>query len=258
MSETADRDAAPAIVDLGGGVVMTAAQDALAAALAAAQGAVRSAEKNAKNTHLRSKYADLESVICAVRPAFESAGLAVSMHPIADGGAAGVRYVLSHSSGQWRSGVLMHRTGGKGLSPAQQDGVCISYARRYCLMSLAQCSAGDDVDGHAPGNDARGRPEHTTAPAPPPRPPVMVDTKSGQWKIFQASLSKRSLTYEQVAAWCEAQGRPRPSRMTERQFLNLVGWIAKGGDARIRAAMPEAETPPADTDTDTDTAGGES
>jgi len=256
MSETADRDAAPAVIDLGGGVVMTAAQDALAAALAAAQGAVRSAERNARNPHLRNKYADLESVIAAVRGPFERAGLSVTMHPISDGGAAGVRYVLSHNSGQWRSGVLMHQTGGKGLNPAQQDGVCISYARRYCLMSIAQVSAGDDVDGATSArDDSRPRPPaQTAAPAPPPAPPKMVDTKAPAWRVFQAGLSRQSLSYDQVATWCERNGRPRPSKMTQPQWLSLIGWIRDGGAARIRAAVPEAEPVPESADT----AGGDS
>ena len=224
------------VIDLGGGVVMTAAQGELATALAAAQGQVRSAERNARNPHLRNRYADLESVIRAVRSAFADHGLSVSMHPIADGRAAGVRYVLSHASGQWRSGVLLHETSGKGLNAAQRDGVCISYARRYCLMSLAAISAGDDVDGStahaaAPASSGRAYPAPPSAAAPPPP----VDTKGTAWRGWQAGLKDHALDYTTVAAWCEGFGKPRPSAMDVAQWDRLRAWIDDGGAARIRA-----------------------
>ena len=119
----------PGVIDLGHGLQMTAAQDALSAALAAAQGAVRSAEKNARNPHLRNQYADLESVIQAAREAMTANGLSLAAHPVTVDGWAGIVYVLAHASGQWRRGELLHKTGqNRGLQPAQTDGVCISYA----------------------------------------------------------------------------------------------------------------------------------
>lgn len=228
------------VLDLGHGVQMTVGQDALSAALAAAQGQVRSAEKNARNPHLRNRYAGLESVIQAAREAMTANGLSLTMHPIGRDGWAGVVYVLAHSSGQWRRGELLHSIGqSKGLQPAQADGVCISYARRYVLMSLMQIAAGDDTDGAVETSDrSSGRreqprerpPAPPRQPAPPPqdrpqgRPDDMepVDTRSQEWRAFQARLRPiGERGYDALKAWLAERGRVKPSDMTRGQLRAL-------------------------------------
>ena len=57
---------------------------ALGAALAKAQGEFGAVTKNAKNPHLRNRYADLESVMAAVSPALAANGLG-GVGDIADG-----------------------------------------------------------------------------------------------------------------------------------------------------------------------------
>lgn len=260
MSEQQPSPPTPGVVDLGHGVVMTTEQDALSSALAAAQGAVRSAEKNAKNPHLRNQYADLESVIQAAREAMTANGLALCAFPVARDGWAGVVYVLSHSSGQWRRGELLHAIkGSNALQPAQADGVCISYARRYVLMSVMQIAAGDDTDGAVEVRDSRptgSRPRSSgRRPAPAPKaerpkpqarrrttgdPAGKVDTRAAYWRGFQVDLKPLARppahsAYDVLKGWLASRGKPKPSEMTCAGLDTLWGWLLDEGLQRVGA-----------------------
>ena len=210
-----DEATPPGVITVGG-LTMTTAQDQIGAALAKAQARVRKARKNARNPHLRNEYADLESVIDATRGALAENGLALVQAPQVIEGAAGVRWTLLHSSGQWMSGELMHATGGaKGLRPAQADGVSISYARRYTLASLLGVAVGDDSDGavEVAGRDRRsGRAIHRRT------------THPKVWAQFVEDLAAVNLTPEEVDRFLEARGRPRCHETPDDRWSALVEW----------------------------------
>ena len=62
----------------------------LFSAMSKAQAAIRKAKRNKRNVHLKNEYADLESVLDAVRPMLSKHGLAVIQQPICTEGHAGV------------------------------------------------------------------------------------------------------------------------------------------------------------------------
>lgn len=117
----------------------------LAPALLKAQAAIKAALKDSTNPHFKSKYADLSSVIDAVKDALNANGL-VFMQGIgsADQGVT-VETMLLHSSGEWISSVLE-------IPATKQDaqgyGSAITYGRRYGLQSMCGVPAEDD-DGNA-------------------------------------------------------------------------------------------------------------
>lgn len=117
----------------------------LAKAMNAAQADMSGAKKKAANPFFKSKYADLNSVVDAVRIPFAENGLSYSQFPIMEDGRVGVETILMHSSGEWISSKLV-------LPMAKQDpqaaGSAITYARRYALQAIAGIPAEDD-DGNA-------------------------------------------------------------------------------------------------------------
>ena len=208
-----------------GDVTMTAAQDQIGAALAGAHGEIRDARRNNVNPHLRNKFADLSSVLAAVRGPLARHGLAVTMHAQTTPTHAGVVYVLTHASGQWQAGALLHERGrNKGLSGPQADGVCISYARRYTLMSLTACAAGDDVDG-------AGLPAEDRRAAEPPR----AHLESARDRL-EYICKGAHVTLAEVAAWCQAHGRPAPRDMDVATLGKLTTWL---GTDKGRIAVAE-------------------
>lgn len=120
---------------------------ALAAALAKAQGQIKGALKDSDNPFFKSKYADLASVVTAIRDAFSANGIAYTqvLHHTGNQDVA-VETVLMHSSGEWLScGVLVVPVT---KADAQGYGSAITYARRYSLQAAAGVAADDD-DGNA-------------------------------------------------------------------------------------------------------------
>lgn len=136
----------------------------LAAALAAAQGEMTGARKDSANPYYKSKYADLASVIEAIRGPLAKNGLAYMQFPRAVPDGIEVETVLCHSSGEWVSETLRlpavstyERKDGSIAErfDSQTCGSAITYARRYGLQSITGVAAEDD-DGHAAMVNANG------------------------------------------------------------------------------------------------------
>ena len=120
---------------------------ALAAALAVAQGSMKGAVKDSANPFFKSKYADLASVVEAIRSAFSANGLSYiqTIQP-SDRDEVRVETMILHSSGEWIScGVLALPVS---KVDAQGYGSALTYARRYSL-SAAVGVAPEDDDGNA-------------------------------------------------------------------------------------------------------------
>ena len=120
---------------------------ALAAALATAQGSMKGAVKDSSNPFFKSKYADLASVVEAIRAAFSANGLSYiqTIQP-SDRDEVRVETMILHSSGEWIScGVLALPVS---KVDAQGYGSALTYARRYSL-SAAVGVAPEDDDGNA-------------------------------------------------------------------------------------------------------------
>jgi hypothetical protein len=113
----------------------------LAAAMAAAQGSMGAAIKGASNPFFKSKYADLGSVIQAIKPHFAEQGLSFVQFPVSGENSAGVTTRLMHSSGEWLEQEYFIPLG---KMDAHSVGSCLSYARRYSLQSIAGIPAEDD------------------------------------------------------------------------------------------------------------------
>lgn len=134
----------------------------IAKALVKAQKAITFASKDALNPHLKSKYADLPSVIDAVKVALNESGISFTQTA---GGMENMHLKLTtrlmHESGEWIEDTMM-------MPMVKQDpqgyGSALTYARRYSLAAITGLYQDDD-DGYAASNHAKATQE--AAPKPP-------------------------------------------------------------------------------------------
>jgi hypothetical protein len=113
----------------------------LAEALCKAQSQMGGAVKDSANPFFKSSYADLTSVIKAIKQPFSDNGLSYTQFPVHSEGGVGVSTRLMHVSGQWVESEFV-------LPIVKQDpqaaGSAITYARRYALQSIAGIPTADD------------------------------------------------------------------------------------------------------------------
>jgi hypothetical protein len=117
----------------------------ISAALLKAQMAIKAAIKDSTNPHFRSKYADLSSVIEAVKEPLNKNSITFIQPVSFDEHGVLVETVLLHTSGEWISGTLAIPVS---KQDAQGVGSAISYGRRYGLQAMCGVPAEDD-DGNA-------------------------------------------------------------------------------------------------------------
>lgn len=118
----------------------------LASAYAAAFAEIEAATKSASNPHFKSKYADLTSVIDAIKPHLVKHGLFFTQCPRPSDGGVSIETVLHHSGGdKWSMGTLFVPAN---KNDAQAYGSALTYARRYALVTAFAVPTEDD-DGIA-------------------------------------------------------------------------------------------------------------
>ncbi len=121
----------------------------LATALAMAQMNIKGAIKDSANPFFKSKYADLSSVVEAIRPAFGQCGLSyIQRIEPSDRDEVRVETILLHASGEWLSCGVLNLPVSK--VDAQGYGSALTYARRYSLAAAAGVAPeNEDDDGNA-------------------------------------------------------------------------------------------------------------
>lgn len=118
----------------------------LAKAMVAAQQSLGLVAKSRDNTYFESRYADLATVLDAVLPALNGAGISLMQAPGGDGeGNVTLTTTLLHESGEWMESTLTMRPT---KSDPQGVGSAITYARRYAALAVAGAAPEDD-DGNA-------------------------------------------------------------------------------------------------------------
>lgn len=125
---------------------------------------MESAKKDSSNPFFKNKYADLASVVDAIKKPFSQNGLAYTQDAGCDEtGYVAVETTIMHESGEWKSSILRMR-------PVKDDpqgiGSCITYARRYGLQCAAGVPADDDDGNAASGNGEKKEPAKKAFDAP--------------------------------------------------------------------------------------------
>lgn len=114
----------------------------LAASLCKFQGSVEKIRKTENNPFFKSKYADLSTILDAIRePMFEN-GLSFVQCPT---GEDQLTTILMHTSGEW---IKSRYT----MKPVKNDpqgrGSAITYQRRYALSAILGLNIDEDDDGN--------------------------------------------------------------------------------------------------------------
>lgn len=195
--------------------------------------------KNGNRTSYSYRYADLESVLAAVRPSLNREGIYLSQPVAIEEGRLICETVL-----YWRDATL---SAGKIALPVQKGtkndtqslGSAITYARRYCLCAALAVAADDDDDGAGAGTETTAQQAQPQAAqqaqplqAPPPAPEV-------QPAVRAAGEAAAAAGWRAFAAWWNAL----PG--LDRDALNLAGLTnslketAKAATLAQRAAATE-------------------
>jgi hypothetical protein len=175
-------------------------------ALAAAQAEMEAATKDSNNPFFKSKYADLNSVMGAVKPALAKHGLAFVQVCHDAPNAAKIETLIVHDSGQQLSCGAVSVPVAK--NDAQGYGSALTYARRYSLAAAFGVGAEDD-DGNAA---AKAKPTKEEKSRPPLlNPPLQTKDYEVQearaFEIFSATKRAADLfAKDDPAAYDELSG----------------------------------------------------
>lgn len=159
------------------------------AALAAAQAEFKPVVKNCVNPAFKSKYADLQSVLDATRPALNRHGLFLFQRVTSSKDGVSVETCVTHSSGGTLSSGVLFIPVISPKNPAQAFGSAETYARRYSLSAFLGVNADEDDDGNGAEIDEQTKLQERLASAL-----VDVATEAAHrgmtaYKDFYASLT---------------------------------------------------------------------
>jgi hypothetical protein len=161
----------------------------IAIALAQFQGEVTAAPKDAMNPHFKKKYATLDAMITAIRPALAKCGLSFIQNNIEDeAGRIGVYTMIFHESGENITFDPVYIPLEK--KTAQGIGLALTYSRRYSLGTALGIATDEDDDGNSIEPERKKYDnQQTTSNKPPatqqqaPEPPVAKMTEETLNKI---------------------------------------------------------------------------
>lgn len=177
------------------------AHQAFTADLAAMQTELPLVAKNGRG-HNQAKYALLEDINQAIRPALQKYGFAVTFQVKQTDKQVTIAAVLSHRMGNSSDTSITLPIDVSGSKNATQAvGSTISYGKRYAIGALLNISTGDDNDGET------AQPAKTVSP--------------GQAKTLQANYDKLSAANQ--AIFKEWLGEPKDVPSTK--FNDAQAWL---------------------------------
>ncbi len=171
------------------------------AELAKAQNDFAPVRKNRVNPATRSQYADLQSVLDAVKPALNAHGFFLFQRVTCSADAVGVETFLGRGTEQLSSGVFsvpFASLQNRGTNAAQALGSARTYACRYSLCSFLCVVAEDDDDGNA-----SNEPAPQQDPWKPQRPVVSAKMK----ETAEAAAAKGMESYKTFFATIDPSSR---------------------------------------------------
>lgn len=179
----------------------------LSGALAKVQAVIKGAIKDSANPFFHSQYADLTSVWEACRKPLSDNDLSVIQGGVIIDGAAYLETMLTHSSGEWISGLMP-------LRPSKDDPqglvAATTYMRRAGLAAIVGVAPADDD-----GNTASGKPAVNAQAAA---------DYVGKQKIAGFSEKHDALKKEMVA---RPKASPPELKQEEQVIRGILSYISK-------------------------------
>ncbi|OGJ58296.1 hypothetical protein A2635_05245 [Candidatus Peribacteria bacterium RIFCSPHIGHO2_01_FULL_51_9] len=164
----------------------------IATALAQFQSEMTAVKKDAKNPFFHSRYADLSSIIEAIRIPLARNSLSFCQFP---SGLNGLTTLLMHASGEWIEDTASMTP--KDSSP-QATGSVLTYLRRYSLSAVLGIATEDDDDGAVASGTAQ-KEAKVARPATRSIPkvytieddPTKEDPKKSSWRMKAERIEVR-------------------------------------------------------------------
>lgn len=176
----------------------------IATALIQAQEQITFAVKDANNPFFKSKYADLPTVIDAVKPALNKAGIAfIQSATPSEPGTLSLTTRLLHSSGEWIEDTA---TAPLAKNDPQGYGSAITYLRRYSLAAMTGLYQDDD-DGNAASQTEKQK-----------KPLLTTD----QVAAVNDAVAAAGITIERV---CKIAHVSSVKNIEAERFSGLIKWI---------------------------------
>lgn len=169
---------------------------------------IEGAAKDKLNPHFKSKYADLTSVIDAIKPVLSRHNLVFYQRPQPSESGILVQTILRHASGEEIDLGTLYVPANK--QDAQGFGSAMTYARRYALMTAFGVPAEDD-DGNAASRPSAA-PQRAVTPAVAP-------VSDDQRDLIQTLAPGAGKTIQGI---CEAYKIPALTSLTEAQASKLI------------------------------------
>ena len=211
----------------------------LAEALVQAQGEFGSVKKDTENPYYHAKYATLDSIIEATRPALLKYGLAVVQSPRMNERTVTITTLLLHKSGEWIADDLSLPAEGVGKDgkvkfDPQTCGSAIAYGRRYSYQSFLCIAAEEDDDGNAASGVRQPQRVSQTKPQPV-RPLQEARNPFGDCiaplaqKQFMDAALRRGQTQQQIANYLGSEGMESVTEMKKRDYEKHMAWAEGTG-----------------------------
>lgn len=190
------------------------------AALIKAQSQMTGAVKDSSNPFFKSSYADLTSVIKAIKESWADNKIGFTQFPISTDQGVGVRTRLMHDSGEWIEDEFVLPL--PKYDP-QSAGSAITYARRYALQSIAGIPAVDD-DAELAMN------RHVADTA------ITVTEFAAMKKLLDETKSD-------IAGFCKAFQCDKPENIMKSRYDNAMATLKRKKEQQANGKHDQATKP---------------
>lgn len=196
----------------------------LFSALAKAQTEMTNAAKNVDNAYLKSKYADLSSVMDAAKPHLAKHGLCVIQRMITQEGELYLQTILGHSSGQSIESTVkveVKESVGNNQKTNYMHalGSSLSYLRRYSYAALVGVAVGTNDDD---GNDSMPAGYKPEAKKPVEKAAVVALIDTNELKLIEDMIG------EDVDLLNDVLAKAKISKLADlpaARFQGLMNWL---------------------------------
>jgi len=174
------------------------------------------------------KYADLESLINAIGETLGENNLSFTQYLDEVDGNHILYTILSHENGQWiKSKIKLILDHAKKMSPMQNLGSAITYARRYGLQTIVGVSSDEDTDDAQQKDQGNKKPKNNYAkPNDNSMPPKKENPTIGRIVRIIKGLSDEK---KQNALKSLSIKEPSDLKMVgDGELLEMEAWLVKG------------------------------
>lgn len=202
----------------------------LFAALSKAQSEMGVATYDKMNPHFKNKYASMESIIAATRPALTKYGLSVIQKMSCHGNSMTLSTILAHASGEFIESTMPITPTG---SEIQKLGSYLTYCKRYSYVAIVGCATGDEDDDGEEDRRAVTDIQKQSQPRPKEearRPLPKEPLTQPQVNFLMKILEERGINYSAVQ---ETWNLPSLDEIMQTQLEELVKNIKTNWQTKV-------------------------